>query len=128
MNTSDNNANNHAVKESAKKTWKNYSDQKIRLVAYQKGKLSSACHDPKVKITLAVKTGDKPLGLDAKAMKAGFSPCVIHSLDVAHMMKTMAYCRAKGIRSFATIHDSNATHATNMTVMSGELRRAFVDI
>lgn len=80
------------------------------------------------RITLAVKTGDKPLGLDAKAMKAGFPPCVIHSLDAAHMMKTVAYCLAKGVRSFATIHDSYATHATNMTVMNRELRRAFVDM
>lgn len=80
------------------------------------------------KITLQISIGEKPPGLDAKAMQTGFAPNVIHSLDAAHMMKTVVACLAKGIRSFSMIHDSYATHATNMTTMNKELRRAFVEM
>lgn len=61
-------------------------------------------------------------------MKRGVPPDVIHSLDAAHMMKTIDLCAHKGIRSFAMIHDSYGTHATAMETMSHELRRAFVDM
>ena len=60
-------------------------------------------------------------------MKRGVPPDVIHSLDAAHLMKTIAYCQKCGIRSFAMVHDSYGTHAPAMAAMSKELRRSFVD-
>lgn len=69
-------------------------------------------------------TGHK---LDGRKQSAGISPNFVHSLDAAHMMRTVNYCTQAGIRSFAMIHDSYGTHAADAQELAYQLRKAFVD-
>jgi len=69
-------------------------------------------------------TGDK---LDRRKQGAGISPNFVHSLDAAHMMRTVVYCQAVGMDSFAMVHDSYGAHASDAEELSYQLRRAFVD-
>jgi DNA-directed RNA polymerase len=68
--------------------------------------------------------GDK---LDRRKQSAGISPNFVHSLDAAHMMRTVSYCLHEGVTDFAMIHDSYGTHAGNAETLRYQLRRAFVD-
>lgn len=68
--------------------------------------------------------GDK---LDRRKQSAGISPNFIHSLDAAHMVRTVDYCLTAGITDFAMIHDSYGAHAGNADKLCYYLRRAFVD-
>lgn len=69
-------------------------------------------------------TGHK---IDKRAQKNGISPNFIHSLDAAHMMRTVNYCLGVGMRDFCMIHDSYGAHAADAEELSYQLRRAFVD-
>jgi DNA-directed RNA polymerase len=68
--------------------------------------------------------GDK---LDGRKQSAGISPNFIHSLDAAHMMRTVNYCLERGVTSFAMIHDSYGAHAGLAETLRFCLKRAFVD-
>lgn len=68
--------------------------------------------------------GDK---LDGRKQSAGISPNFIHSLDAAHMMRTVIYCKERGVQHFAMIHDSYGAHAGLADTLRFCLRRAFVD-
>lgn len=57
----------------------------------------------------------------------GFPPNFIHSLDATHMMLSANKCYEHGI-TFASIHDSFWTHASDINNMSRILRDAFVDM
>lgn len=65
--------------------------------------------------------------IDKRKQGAGISPNFVHSLDAAHMMRTVTYCLTAGMRSFAMIHDSYGAHAADAQELSYQLRRAFVD-
>jgi DNA-directed RNA polymerase len=75
------------------------------------------------RMTLKVE-GDK---LDRRKQSSGISPNFVHSLDAAHLMRTITYCTEAGITSFAMIHDSYGSHAADADILLGQLRRAFVD-
>lgn len=64
--------------------------------------------------------------LNKKAQRNGSAPNFIHSLDAAHLMRTVNACHDLGIRSFSLIHDSYGTHAGNAMVMATVLREEFV--
>jgi DNA-directed RNA polymerase len=68
--------------------------------------------------------GDK---LDRRKQSAGISPNFVHSLDAAHMMRTVDLCLNAGVTSFAMIHDSYGAHAGHAEGLRFNLRRAFVD-
>jgi DNA-directed RNA polymerase len=57
----------------------------------------------------------------------GISPNFVHSLDAAHLMRTVDFCLADGIRSFAMVHDSYGSHAGTASVMHRCLRDAFIE-
>lgn len=69
-------------------------------------------------------TGHK---IDKRAQRNGISPNFVHSLDAAHMMRTVNYCLDEGMHSFCMIHDSYGAHAADAEELSYQLRRAFVD-
>lgn len=54
-----------------------------------------------------------------------FPPNFIHSLDASHMMLTALKCNEMGL-TFASVHDSFWTHASDIDTMSEILREAFV--
>jgi len=67
-------------------------------------------------------------GLDWKLQMRGAAPNFIHSLDAAHLMKTVNACAEAGIQDFMMIHDAYGTHACNAAVMSRILREQFVEM
>jgi DNA-directed RNA polymerase len=65
--------------------------------------------------------------LDKRKQAQGISPNFVHSLDAAHLMRTVTKCAAAGISSFAMVHDSYGTHAGNAGALRDMLREAFVE-
>jgi DNA-directed RNA polymerase len=64
--------------------------------------------------------------MNKKAMRNASSPNVIHSMDAAHLQRTVAMAKAEGIEHFAMIHDSFGTHLGNMERFTRIVREAFV--
>lgn len=58
----------------------------------------------------------------------GIAPNFVHSMDAALLRQAVNYANAKGVRVFATIHDSIGTTPADTAVLSECLRRAFVDL
>ena len=54
-----------------------------------------------------------------------FPPNFIHSLDASHMILTALLCDARGL-TFAAVHDSFWTHATDVDVMNVFIRDSFL--
>lgn len=69
------------------------------------------------------KTGDK---LSSRKQALGISPNFVHSLDAAHLMRTVLFCAQDGMVDFAMIHDSYGVHAGNASRLRDNLREAFV--
>jgi DNA-directed RNA polymerase len=63
----------------------------------------------RVQMTLQVETST----IDKRKQAQGISPNFVHSLDAAHLMRTVVKCQEAGITSFAMVHDSYGTHAGN---------------
>lgn len=70
------------------------------------------------------KTGDK---LSSRKQALGISPNYVHSLDAAHLMRTVLFCVADGMTDFAMIHDSYGCHAGHASLLRDNLRQAFVE-
>ncbi|KAF5347347.1 hypothetical protein D9756_009879 [Leucocoprinus leucothites] len=58
---------------------------------------------------------------------SAFPPNFIHSLDATHMMLTALGCRKKGL-TFASVHDSYWTHASDIDTMSEVIRDTFISL
>ncbi|KAK2627722.1 hypothetical protein QTJ16_002368 [Diplocarpon rosae] len=57
----------------------------------------------------------------------GFPPNFVHSLDATHMLLSALQCDELGV-SFAAVHDSFWTHASDVDQMNTVLREAFIRI
>jgi DNA-directed RNA polymerase len=67
--------------------------------------------------------------VDVRKSKAAISPNVIHSLDSAHLIKTVTKCFSeKRIKDFMLIHDSFATTPAQLQGMYEAIREAFVEM
>ena len=66
--------------------------------------------------------------MNARKQAQSISPNIIHSLDAAHMIKTVNECAKVGVQSLAMVHDSYGTHAADVDALSEILREQFVDI
>ena len=64
--------------------------------------------------------------LDPARQRNGISPNFVHSMDAAHLVRTVNMCKADMIHSFAMVHDSYGTHAGNVSLLAWNLRSAFV--
>lgn len=64
--------------------------------------------------------------LNARKQALGISPNYVHSLDAAHLMRTVLLSSDLGITDFAMIHDSYGCHAAQAGVLRDCLREAFV--
>ena len=80
----------------------------------------------KVRLELAVATRAADRPIDRRRQQAGISPNWIHSLDAAHLQRTVLRCAEEGLRSFSLIHDSYGTHAGNAWLLARTLREEFV--
>lgn len=70
------------------------------------------------------RVGDK---LNGRKQALGISPNFVHSLDAAHLMRTVLFCVQDGMTDFAMIHDSYGCHAGHASLLRDNLRSAFVD-
>ena len=66
--------------------------------------------------------------INAVAQKQGIAPNYIHSMDSAHLIKTVNACADTGVRSFAMVHDSFGTHAGNIDLLNYIIRDEFVSM
>lgn len=64
--------------------------------------------------------------LDAKRQASGIAPNLVHSMDAAHLMRTVIAAREAGIRHFAMVHDSFGVHAADTTEFNTIIRREFI--
>jgi len=68
---------------------------------------------------------NEPTEVNVSKQVSAFPPNFIHSLDATHMMLTALECRANNI-TFASVHDSYWTHASNIGKMSEIIRDTFI--
>ncbi|WP_051247725.1 DNA-directed RNA polymerase [Inquilinus limosus] len=69
----------------------------------------------------------EPTGeLDPRKQASTLPPNFVHSLDAAHMQRTVVAAERDGVRHFALIHDSYGTHAANSQRLADHLRAEFV--
>ena len=59
--------------------------------------------------------------------RSAFPPNYIHSIDSSHMMRTAIACVDAGL-TFAGVHDSFWTHATDVDTMNVILREKFIEV
>ncbi|KAK8694366.1 hypothetical protein V6N13_071920 [Hibiscus sabdariffa] len=62
-----------------------------------------------------------------KRQRTAFPPNFVHSLDGSHMMMTAVACKKAGL-TFAGVHDSYWTHASDVDKMNKILREKFVEL
>lgn len=65
--------------------------------------------------------------VDSRKQKTALPPNFVHSLDATHMLMTASQCRLHNM-SFASVHDSYWTHASNIDLLSKNLREQFVKL
>ncbi|TPX65186.1 DNA-directed RNA polymerase [Spizellomyces sp. 'palustris'] len=65
--------------------------------------------------------------VNAQKQSTAFPPNFIHSLDAAHMMLSAIQCQRAGL-SFASVHDSYWTHASDVNRMNEIIRNEFVTL
>jgi DNA-directed RNA polymerase len=94
-----------------------YKEAKSRRVDTRLG-------DSVIKLSIA----QEQKNLNKRRQASGISPNFIHSLDAAAMKLTVNKCKQQGINSFGMIHDSYATHATDVEAMALSLREVFVEM
>jgi len=64
--------------------------------------------------------------IDTREQTKGIAPNFIHSLDATHMYLSILAANKKGVNSFATIHDSFATHANDVETLVEALKSEFI--
>jgi DNA-directed RNA polymerase len=97
----------------------NYKEMKKQRVNTRMGESMLAR-----KITIQHET-DK---IDKRKCANAISPCWIHSLDGSVLQRAITIASKKGIKSFATVHDSFGVLAPDVQLMNDCLRESFVDI
>jgi DNA-directed RNA polymerase len=80
--------------------------------------------DAMVKLNLDLDNPDAKL--DTRKQATGISPNIVHSLDAAHLMRTVNAAAAKGISAFSLIHDSYGCHAGYANELAMSLREQFI--
>lgn len=109
-----------------------YEHKRVNLWLYDRSiKVPSATdkldHEGNILTRIRVLIQEAPTKrMNKKAMRNASSPNVIHSMDAAHLHRTVAMAKAEGIEHFAMIHDSFGTHMGNMERFTGIIREAFV--
>tara|TARA_R100000808_G_scaffold6280_2_gene18794 strand:+ start:142 stop:2625 length:2484 start_codon:yes stop_codon:yes gene_type:complete len=87
-------------------------------------RLKTKIGDVIIKLNMTSET-DK---VDTRRQRNGVSPNWVHSLDAAHLARTVCIGDELGIKHWGMVHDSYATHAANIELMNQCLRVAFVEL
>ena len=78
--------------------------------------------------TILVYQQDDKRKIDVRKQVDGIVAHLVHSMDAAHMMRTINRLYAEGIRHFAMVHDSYGVHACDVDLLNRVLREEFVRI
>jgi DNA-directed RNA polymerase len=78
--------------------------------------------------TILVHQQDDKRKIDMRKRVDGIVAHLVHSMDAAHMMRTIIRLYAEGIRHFAMVHDSYGVHACDVDLLNRVLREEFVGI
>jgi len=91
-----------------------------------KRRVDTALAGSMIRLTLAEDT-DK---VDLKRMQNGIAPNWVHSMDAAHLMKTVNLMDAniEGEVSIHVVHDSYGCHAADVPMLNTVLRMTFVEM
>lgn len=65
--------------------------------------------------------------IDKSKQVQAISPNFVHSMDGAHLMRTVLKCKDAGVNAFSMIHDSFGTHASDVATMGKLLRKALIE-
>lgn len=98
---------------------------------YDMKKVKLYLHDRKTHVDkrTQVTVRERPKSsINKRKSKAGIAPNFIHSMDSAHLMKTVLLCKANGVDDFFLIHDSFASTPSNTDLVYGAVRAAFVEM
>ncbi|HEY2383471.1 MAG TPA: DNA-directed RNA polymerase [Terriglobia bacterium] len=69
---------------------------------------------------------DEKRKIDVRKQMDGIVAHLVHSMDAAHMMRTVNRLYALGLRHFAMVHDSYGVHACDVDLLNRVLREEFV--
>ena len=103
--------------------WKTPLDLEVKQVEYKAKKVKVSIGKGR-KVEFKVYTDE----IDTKEHSKGLSPNYIHSLDATHLMMTINELKKEGITDIITVHDSFATHANDVGIMSKALRKTFIEL
>lgn len=103
--------------------WKTPLGLEVEQVEYQSKKVKVSIGGGR-KVEFKVYTDE----IDKKGHQNGFSPNYIHSLDATHLIMTINGLKKENIYDIVTVHDSFATHANDVSVMSKVLRESFMSL
>jgi DNA-directed RNA polymerase len=65
--------------------------------------------------------------IDVQKQALGIAPNFVHSMDAAHLQRTVLIAKEYGLDSFRFIHDSYGTHPSDCGLLAAVLRQAFVE-
>lgn len=66
--------------------------------------------------------------IDKKKQSNSISPNWVHANDACHLRMTVNLAAANGVSNFAMIHDSFASHAADIPMLSACLRETFIEL
>lgn len=66
--------------------------------------------------------------VNTHSQKNSSAPNFIHSLDSTLLHIVVRRCWARGVRSFALIHDSYSCHPNDIDILNTEIREAYIEI
>ena len=66
--------------------------------------------------------------IDKRKVSNAITPCWIHALDGSILAKAVSKASSRGIKSFATVHDSFGVLAPDVQLMNDCVRESFVEI
>jgi DNA-directed RNA polymerase len=76
------------------------------------------------KVTIQYETNK----IDKRKVSNAIAPCWIHAIDGSILAKAVSKASSRGIKSFATVHDSFGVLAPDVQLMNDCVRESFVEI
>lgn len=95
-----------------------------REVSYKGKRVDIMFEGKRVQLTYAISSKK----INGRKQVSAIAPNYIHSMDAAHLMRTVLGCKAQGIDDFAMVHDSFGTHACDVDALNLILRESFVEM
>lgn len=77
--------------------------------------------------TITLASQKESLPVCPRKQKTAFPPNFVHSLDASHMLLTAMHMKENNL-TFAAVHDSYWTYASDVPIMNEALRHSFVEL